>query len=297
MGKYPMQIHWLTRVVKLWNKLIINKAESELLTETLASNVHFGISHNRPCWTYELLHGLEFVMPDHNWREHMLGLEQIDAKAITNAARLKFCNNLDNYRNPAPQTLNPLEEALHELAQELLHESLYDSPNPTHDDCPYRNHCCYQQWMHQHSNTTGPDAKLCTPAYLSAQAPRSAKAAVARFRLNNARIQANTTHHHTKYSDRICTRCAAASNNTIRIVDNEHHVLFECICTRHIRNKHLELFDSSSTVAEFMRFAYSTEHSKHFIDCITKIMRHLKCGPNDCNCQPARATRAGVTPA
>jgi hypothetical protein len=31
MGRYPMQIQWLQRTLSYWNKLVANKAESELL--------------------------------------------------------------------------------------------------------------------------------------------------------------------------------------------------------------------------------------------------------------------------
>jgi hypothetical protein len=31
MGRYPMQIQWLQRTLSYWNKLVANKANSELL--------------------------------------------------------------------------------------------------------------------------------------------------------------------------------------------------------------------------------------------------------------------------
>ncbi len=31
MGRYPMQIQWLQRTLSYWNKLVANKADSELL--------------------------------------------------------------------------------------------------------------------------------------------------------------------------------------------------------------------------------------------------------------------------
>jgi hypothetical protein len=36
MGRYPMQIQWLQRTLSYWNKLVANKANSELLDFVLS---------------------------------------------------------------------------------------------------------------------------------------------------------------------------------------------------------------------------------------------------------------------
>jgi hypothetical protein len=43
MGRYPMQIQWLQRTLSYWNKLVANKAESELLDFILAAEVWQGL--------------------------------------------------------------------------------------------------------------------------------------------------------------------------------------------------------------------------------------------------------------
>jgi hypothetical protein len=43
MGRYPMQIQWLQRALGYWNKLVANKAESELLDFVLAAEVWQGL--------------------------------------------------------------------------------------------------------------------------------------------------------------------------------------------------------------------------------------------------------------
>ncbi len=40
MGRYPMQIQWLQSTLSYWNKLVANKANSELLDFVLAAEVH-----------------------------------------------------------------------------------------------------------------------------------------------------------------------------------------------------------------------------------------------------------------
>ncbi len=45
-GKYPLQIHWLTRTAKYWNKLVTMQANITLLTEAfscMCDNLHLGL--------------------------------------------------------------------------------------------------------------------------------------------------------------------------------------------------------------------------------------------------------------
>ena len=73
MGRYPMQIQWLQRTLSYWNKLVANKAESELLDFVLAAEVWQGLheDHDHDCWAKELLAGLMFVDPSKDWKTHM----------------------------------------------------------------------------------------------------------------------------------------------------------------------------------------------------------------------------------
>jgi hypothetical protein len=60
-----MQIQWLQRTLSYCNKLVSNKAESELLDFVLAAEVWQGLheDHDHDCWAKELLAGLMFVDP------------------------------------------------------------------------------------------------------------------------------------------------------------------------------------------------------------------------------------------
>jgi hypothetical protein len=73
MRRYPLQIQWLQRTLIYWNKLVANKAESELLDFVLAAEVWQGLheDHDHDCWAKELLAGLMFVDPSKDWKTHM----------------------------------------------------------------------------------------------------------------------------------------------------------------------------------------------------------------------------------
>jgi hypothetical protein len=71
MGRYPMQIQWLQRTLRYWNKLVANKADSEMLDFVLAAEVWQGLHKDHDCWVKELLEGLRFVDPSKDWLTHM----------------------------------------------------------------------------------------------------------------------------------------------------------------------------------------------------------------------------------
>jgi hypothetical protein len=67
-----MQIQWLQRTLSYWNKLVANKANSELLKFRywLLPEVHQGLRKNHDCWAKGLLAGLMFVDPSKDWQTH-----------------------------------------------------------------------------------------------------------------------------------------------------------------------------------------------------------------------------------
>ena len=75
-GKYPLQIHWLIRAAKYWNKLVTMQAGSNLLTEVLSANVHFGLTEGHKCWSKEFCEGLKFVDAEFDWLTHLRNLQQ-----------------------------------------------------------------------------------------------------------------------------------------------------------------------------------------------------------------------------
>ncbi len=77
-GKYPLQIHWLTRTVKYWNKFVTMQANSTLRTEALCDNLHLGLVLDAACWSKELLQGLMFIDSSQDWRAQMLREQRID---------------------------------------------------------------------------------------------------------------------------------------------------------------------------------------------------------------------------
>ena len=78
MGRYPLQLQWFLRTIRYYNKLVVNKAESSLLSDCLAANAHFGLREGHTCLSQELHAGLDFINPEYDWKEHMLQLRAIE---------------------------------------------------------------------------------------------------------------------------------------------------------------------------------------------------------------------------
>jgi hypothetical protein len=65
MGRYPMQVHWLVRCVKFWNRRVAEvdhenrrldssvhptTREHSLMAQVFIANVHHGLEKHVPCW-------------------------------------------------------------------------------------------------------------------------------------------------------------------------------------------------------------------------------------------------------
>jgi hypothetical protein len=217
-----MQIQWL----QCWNKLVANKAESELLDFVLDAEVHQGLheDHDHDCWAKELLAGLMFVDPSKDWQTHMLQLLPIEnLRGMAGLAKQKFAGSYMEF----------------------------DS-DPTDPECQHRQRSTYCHLMH-HADDSG---LLVPPAYISAGMPLAQKKAIAAVRLAAAPIECNTKHSVT-YTQRKCQRRGIRGTG----VDNEQHLLFECSHVALVanRSKHMTLFDGVSDVREWMAAAYKPE--------------------------------------
>jgi hypothetical protein len=240
MGRYPMQIQWLQRTLRYWNKLVANKANSELLDFVLAAEVHQGLFMDRECWAKELLDGLMFVDPSTDWQSHMMQMKPIEnPKGVAGLAKQKFA---DSYKE-------------------------FDS-DPTDPECPHRQRSTYCHLMHHADDSS----LLVTPAYISADMPLASKKAIAAVRLAAAPIQCNTKHG-IPYTQRTCQRCGSG-------VDNEHHMLLECKHTTlaAIRAEHSVLFDEADGVRKLMAAAYKPELATTLGSCIQDMLKCLEAG-------------------
>jgi hypothetical protein len=62
VGWYPLQVQWLSRTVRYWNKLARLAPGSSLLADVFAANVAGGLEHGwGDAWVHELRAGLQFV--------------------------------------------------------------------------------------------------------------------------------------------------------------------------------------------------------------------------------------------
>ncbi len=220
MGRYPLQIQWLQRTIKYWNKLVANKADSVLLDFVLAAEVHHGLFMDHDCWARQLLHGLMFIDPGNDWQTHMMQLRPIEnPKAVANLAKQKFADSIREFE--------------------------WD---PTDPECP-RQRSTYCQLMH-HAND---DRLLTAPAYITADMPLCKKVAVARVRLVAAPVCSNTNHR-GPYMQRTCQRCDLGVDNEHHMLFECTHAALSAT-----RLKYGGLFDASTGVRGLMAAAYKPE--------------------------------------
>jgi hypothetical protein len=107
---------------------------------------------------------------------------------------------------------------------------------------------------------------ILPPAYISADMPLAQKKAIAAVRLAAAPIECNTKHG-VAYTKRKCQRCGTG-------VDNEHHLLFECIHVALVasRSKHRALWD----VREWMAAVYKPELAITLGSCMQDMRLALR---------------------
>jgi hypothetical protein len=114
MGRNPLQIQWLARALRYWNKLA-GLSPRSLLGGTFVANVAAGLGCGRTnVWAAELRAALQFVCPDSGWTAHMQG-KLIDVAPVVAAAQQAFCAELHAYTGA-----------------------------PGNDSCANRNFCKYQ---------------------------------------------------------------------------------------------------------------------------------------------------------
>jgi hypothetical protein len=249
MGRYPLQVHWLVRCVKFWNKRVaeVERESSQLdssdrpttrqhslMAQVFMANVHYGLVKDVQCWSIELCAGLALVQPDIDWRAHMLLLKPIDHKQVAQFARHAFCNHLQCYT------------------------TLVDT-----DTNSSRQRCKYAQWMRL-GGVQAEHFELLKPAYLTAPAPKIKKRALSRLRLSHAPVRATLEHskHDSLYSTRICTRCKKG------VVDDEQHWLFGCDALSSIRQKHASTIEKFPSLLELMAAIYDSSPALDVLEFI-----------------------------
>lgn len=241
MGRYPLQIQWLQRTISYWNNLVTNAAGSELMAACLEANLHYGLREDAACWSQELLRGLTFVAPEHDWKDHMLQKRPIDSiKSIVALAKVNFTSSILQY-----------------------------DQDPTAPDCPHRYHHSYTHWMYSQPV----DGMMQAPAYIAYAMPLRQKRDVARCRLSGAPVR--TTRKHDKpYLERSCERC------TMGCVDTEEHLLLSCAHTslQHVRSDHHPVLNGVEDLRSLMDMAYDQERVVLLADYISEVFSVVQEG-------------------
>ena len=228
LGRYPMQLQWLSRTVGYWNKLVAPQSTCTLLHEILCANLHFGLGPEQAtdrvaCWSSELCKALEFVDSSHDWRRHMLDRQLIDRTHIMQCARQSFCQ--------AMQQFTQVDASAAEREGRV--------------------HRMYAQWM----LLPGEHAELPQPAYITATHLRTdQKRTLAKLRMCAAPVRANLERGSGAYCERTCMRCKHPT-----AVDNEPHALLECAALADVRLCYAELLDGRDSLHELMATAYDPE--------------------------------------
>jgi len=238
MGRYPLQLQWLYRTVKYWNKLVSNKAASALLGSALTANVHQGLGAGRACWVQELHDGLRFVRPEFDWKDHLSCMKPIKG----------------------PRTLLQDGKACFDRVIQSF------DGDPLDPGCEHRQRCKYQQWMY----APGDNDTLRAPAYISQDMPLKYKQALARLRLSGAGITANQRHD-IGFSARVCLRCSQG-------IDHEHHLLFDCTDDRlqQVRHAYQQLFAGVGDVQQWMQGVYDVAQSVDLAKCAYDMLHTLE---------------------
>jgi hypothetical protein len=245
MGRYPMQIHWLARTLRYWNKLAGLDARC-LLGNTFVANVAAGLGCGRTnTWAAELRAALQFACPDPDWTAHMLQGKPIEVAPVVAAAQQAFCALLHTYTGTSDA-----------------------------DDCDQRHFCKYATHMVQGGRSAQHD-ELPVPAYLAAIAPLGRKRALARLRLSSAPIQVNVLQGAggAPYSQRLCPRGCEA------MIDSEQHILFECVASEDARTHFWEDLDlASSDLGSLMSRVYQEEDAGRIMDFVYYVTNSIS-GP------------------
>jgi hypothetical protein len=227
MGRHPMQIDWLVRAVKYWNKRVAAREDNSLLSQLFMDNVHYGLTHEQPvkCWARELCDGLKLINPDEDWEGRMRSWNPFDVRQVAKLASQAFCETIQQF-----------------------------SSDPLADDCMARQRCMYAQCMF--SENEQHQTSLKAPAYLTMVAPLPGKRALARIRTGTAPFRANQEHG-IPYSQSTCTH----EQCTNQSVENEYHMLLQCCRLTEIRAKHADVLHGCLSVADLMKAAYDVNRA------------------------------------
>ena len=242
-GRYPLQVQWLARAVRYWNKLTRLGQGSSLLAKVFKANVEYSLGHGRAnCWAAELRAGLQFVWPNPGWTAHMLQARSIDDRMVRGAAQQAFSQQLQVFTDP-----------------------------PYGDSCAHRQSCKYAAYMLIGGVGADHDC-LPRPAYLRTAAPLKQKRALARLRLGAAPIRTNQTHA-VPFSQRRCTRCS-------RGVDTEHHLMFDCRALATTRAEHRgDLPLSGRSMQALMSGVYDDDRVRSILSFVYNMIEAIP-GPS-----------------
>ena len=212
-SQLPFQVHWASLVLRFWNNLV--KHPDTLCHKVFRDDIRLAV-HSECGWVHDVWRFLRFV-----------GLEVVvpsDSEAAV--AQWSKC-------------VVPIKSVL-ALYEQRLTVAWRDGSMLGSDPAEYSRgvgpHVCrYAHWMGLPPPM--PDGCGFAPfPHASACIPKAQRSALLRFRLLKWDLAVNRPWIVRNRSDRVCKLCKAANFGTF--VEDERHVLLECKCYEHLRQRY-----------------------------------------------------------
>lgn len=200
----PFQFYWLRSICRFWNDMC--GANSEVIRDVARADVLLS-SENEKCWSYQVMQALD-AYPR---------LQGHAAESMGSMSTLDMCRVVEAWRN---------------MYEERWHAATGDPTDPT---TQHRKLCTYNAYFRGEGKRTW----WQLPAYLKAgnMLHSDVVRSVARFRLCSHELCVEVgrqRHGIISRRERWCRRCAHVGVNQQQ-VDDERHMVFDCVATEGIR--------------------------------------------------------------
>jgi hypothetical protein len=245
----PLQFYWLRAACRFLNGMV--KADSPLLTAVVRSDIELGLGIGSQqgqgvwpeAWTHRLYQAVTDLVPQTSettsgWRhlEH-LELSTIDVTNVMQAWNTRWQARWDEFIG-----------------------------DPRAEETQYREQATYASWFKVGEGMRWRDL----PTYLSSNLHEHTWRTMAKLRLGNHGLAVEKgRHRNVPYSDRICERCFVHDNSWV--VDDVHHVLFDCFSSLRFRvldTYRQDVESSGADVRAFMQTASFTPFVRDVFDWI-----------------------------
>jgi hypothetical protein len=249
----PLQFYWLRSACRFFNS--IRKADSDLLTSVLRSDMElaFGIGSQhgkgewRESWTHQLHQAITDLVPEtaessSAWRQ----LQYLELSHIN------------------------ISEVMHAWASRWQARWAEFDVDPRDEGAVNRQQSTYARWFKEGEGMKWRDVL----AYMSDSFHPHTWRTMARFRLGNHGLGVEVGRHAgLPYSRRFCQRCLTWGFPAV--VDDEHHIVFECITSLAARSYHAYMGDLEMSRND-LRLFMQTASALSFVRDVFHLLKHTE---------------------